>query len=233
MFKLKNKIGLLLLSTAFTLSACMSTPAYDPNLTPQQNKERQRNAQYNRTLGSGALTGVLAGALIGGLAGKGKGAAIGALSGAAVGSGAGYLIANRTERQQLTEDNLNNAIAQAHQIAVSAEDDAKNALAYVTEAQSEILTLNQKIRSGKLSKVQSQKQLAEIQSLSNKANKVSQDINERINFYTQENQKIQHVYQLTNDPRMNQQAQSIDDSIRRLKYAENILVTSMESTPKS
>src|SRR5262245_48016692 len=66
------------------------------------------------TIGTGAVVGAALGALIGGLAGGGRGAAIGALAGGAGGAALGYGVARNNEQAALTEQQLNERAALAH-----------------------------------------------------------------------------------------------------------------------
>lgn len=204
------------------LSACSAT--YNPNLTPEQNRQNQRNAQYNNTLGTGAVAGTALGALVGGLVGGKKGLLIGSLSGAALGAGSGYMVADRNQNQQITEDQLNQQIAAAHQIALTAQADAQRASQQVDAAQKQLATLNQKIASRKITKAQYNRQLATLQ-------KTSTDLNSKINYYTAQSRQMHQYATLSKDPRFTQEAQQTDDAINRLKYAENLLATGMGAQP--
>lgn len=204
------------------LSACSAT--YNPNLTPEQNKQNQRNAQYNNTMGTGAAAGTALGALVGGLAGGKKGLLIGALSGAALGTGTGYMVADRNQNQQITEDQLNQQIAAAHQIALTAQADAQKAAQQVDTAQKQLATLNQQIASKKISTAQYKRQLTTIQ-------KTSTDLNNKINYYSEQSRQMHQYATLSKDPRFTQEAQQTDDAINRLKYAENVLATGMGAQP--
>ncbi|MDI2111907.1 glycine zipper domain-containing protein [Commensalibacter nepenthis] len=209
-------------TACFMLSACSAT--YNSNLTPEQNKQNQRDAQYNNTLGTGAVAGTALGALVGGLVGGKKGLLIGSLSGAAVGTGAGYMVADRTQNQQMTEDQLNKQIATAHQITLTAQADAQQAAQQVDAAQRQLATLNQQIASKKITKAQYQQKLAKIQQTSN-------NLNSKINYYSEQSRQMHQYATLSKDPRFAQEAQQTDDAINRLKYAENLLVTGMGAQP--
>ncbi|CAI3936355.1 unnamed protein product [Commensalibacter communis] len=218
-----NFSKILAVSTAcIMLSACSATN--NPNLTPEQNKQNQRNAQYNNTLGTGAVAGTALGALVGGLVGGKKGLLIGSLSGAAVGTGAGYMVADRTQGQQMTEDDLNKQIAAAHQITVTAQADAQQAAQQVDAAQKQLATLNQQIASKKITNAQYQRKLASIQQTSN-------NLNNKINYYSEQSRQMHQYATLSKDPRFTQEAQQTDDAISRLKYAENVLATGMGAQP--
>ncbi|CAI3925212.1 MULTISPECIES: glycine zipper domain-containing protein [Commensalibacter] len=209
-------------TTCVMLSACSATN--NPNLTPEQNRQNQRNAQYNNTMGTGAIAGTALGALVGGLAGGKKGLLIGSLSGAALGTGTGYMVAERNQNQQMTEDQLNQQIAAAHQIALTAQSDAQQAAQQVDAAQKQLATLNQQIASKKISTTQYKRQLTKIQ-------KTSTDLNSKINYYSEQSRQMHQYATLSKDPRFTQEAQQTDDAINRLKYAENVLATGMGAQP--
>ncbi|MDI2090196.1 hypothetical protein [Commensalibacter oyaizuii] len=209
-------------SACLILSAC--SPTYNVNLTPEQNRQQQRDAQYNRTLGEGALLGTALGALAGGLAGGKKGLLIGSLSGAALGTGVGALTANRTQNQQIGEDQLNQQIAAAHQINMAAQADAQNAAQQVNNAQQQLATLNQKIAAKKISMAQYNKQLGRIQN-------TSKELKNKINYYSEQSRQIHQYAQLSQDPRLAREAQQTDDALNRLKYAENLLASGMGAQP--
>lgn len=222
MFKLSFYKMVAVGTACVMLSACSAT--YNPNLTPEQNRQNQRNAQYNNTMGTGAATGTALGALVGGLVGGKKGLLIGALSGAALGTGTGYMVADRNQSQQKTEDQLNQQIAAAHQIAMTAQADAQQAAQQVDAAQKKLATLNQQIASRKISTAQYKRQLASLQ-------KTSTDLNNKINYYSNQSRQMHQYATLSKDPRFSQEAQQTDDAVNRLKYAENLLATSMGAQP--
>lgn len=220
-----NFCKIMTISTAcIMLSACTAT--YNPNLTPEQNRQNQRDAQYNNTLGTGALAGTALGALVGGLAGGKKGLLIGSLSGAALGAGTGYMVADRTQNQQRTEDQLNQQIAAAHQIAMTAQADAQQAAQQVDAAQKQLATLNQQIASKKITTAQYKRQLANIQ-------KTSANLNDKINYYSAQSKQMQQYATISQDPRFSQEAQQTDEAVNRLKYAESVLATGMGAQPSS
>lgn len=175
-------------------------------------------------MGTGAATGTALGALVGGLVGGKKGLLIGALSGAALGTGTGYMVADRNQSQQITEDQLNQQIAAAHQIAMTAQADAQQAAQQVDAAQQQLATLNQQIASRKISTTQYKRQLANLQ-------KTSTDLNNKINYYSDQSRQMHQYATLSKDPRFAQEAQQTDDAVNRLKYAENLLATSMGAQP--
>jgi len=183
----------------------------------------QRNSQFNQTLGTGALSGAALGALVGGLAGHGKGALIGSLSGAALGTGAGYAVAHRTENQQLQEDQLNKQIAAAHQIALNASNDAQQASLQVAQLQRQLANLNKQIASKKITVRQYKQQLSHF-------NNQKAQLNNKINYYSKQSEMHQYA-QIAHDNRFEQEAQSTDAAVSRLKYAENILVNGMNNQP--
>ncbi|WP_194149615.1 hypothetical protein [Oecophyllibacter saccharovorans] len=150
------------LASVVFLTGCVSAMD-DPSLTPAERLIRQRNAQYNQTIGAGALTGALLGAGIGALAGGGKGAMIGGLSGLALGAGTGYWVAERTQSQQMTEDDLLHAISDAQRDATQSEESAQAARNITQQARVQLTTLNAQYRAHQITAQQYQEQTRHFQ----------------------------------------------------------------------
>lgn len=157
-----RKTGCAALGAVVFLGGCASGMD-DPSLTPAERLIRQRNSQYNQTIGMGALTGALLGAGVGALAGGGQGAMIGGLSGLALGAGTGFWIAERTENQQLTEDQLLQSIQTARQDALQSAQAADAAGNITRHARAQLATLNAQYRARQITAEQYQAQTRRFQ----------------------------------------------------------------------
>ncbi|QNT77980.1 glycine zipper domain-containing protein [Entomobacter blattae] len=207
------------------VAACSST-AYDPNLTPEENKIRQRADQFNDTLAEGAVAGALLGALIGGLAAKnhGEGAAIGAASGAALGVGLGYAVASNTEAQQQTEDQYQAAIQQAQKTANEAKIDAQTARAAAQQAQKQLADMNRQLAQKKISADAYQKKLDSLQS-------TDQSLRKLIAKYKDHTQSMYRYAQARRSTSMAHLAVITDRSVSEMEQAESVLATGLGQQP--
>ncbi|MBB2195714.1 GAS domain-containing protein [Gluconacetobacter dulcium] len=155
-----GKLSLVSVAGCMLLSAC-AAPAYDSSLSPEENQLRQRQAQFNTTVGEGA-------ALVGGLAALGVGlathsatnAAIAGAGGALLGGAIGYAVASRTQAQQMSEDGANKAIAHYREEVVNAQQDATAAEQTTAKAQQELVVLRQKLAANQISAADYQAKIA-------------------------------------------------------------------------
>lgn len=168
-----RKVPCIALASLVFLGGC-ATGENDASLTPAERQLRHRNAQFNQTIGMGALTGGLLGAGIGALAGGGKGALIGGLSGVAAGAGTGYWVAHRTEGQQNQEDQLNQNITEAQKAAAQAQQDTLTAQTITQQAQLQLTNLNAQYRAHQITAQQYQAQTAHFRTDAQELNELAQ-----------------------------------------------------------
>ncbi|MBB2206418.1 hypothetical protein [Gluconacetobacter takamatsuzukensis] len=155
-----GKLPLAAIAGCMLLSAC-AAPAYDSSVSPEENQLRQRQAQFNTTVGEGA-------ALVGGLAALGVGlathsaanAAIAGAGGALVGGAIGYAVASRTQAQQMSEDGANKAIVHYREEVVQSQQDATAAEQTTAKAQQDLVVLRQKLAANQISAADYQAKIA-------------------------------------------------------------------------
>lgn len=139
------------------LTACATIA---PDATPAQRRVAEASNRFATTTAEGAVAGAVLGAGLGYLMGGGRGAAIGAGAGLATGAVAGYLVAQNNYKEEQTEGNLNEAIADANVAAADARSDAQASQQVAAEARTRAAALGENYRTGKITAAQYRTQLS-------------------------------------------------------------------------
>ena len=112
----------------------------------------------------------------------------------------------------------------AHQIALNANADAQQASQQIASLQNELANLNQQIASKRITIKQYNNQLSHLKNQ-------SAQLSDKINYYSDQSRQMRQYAQVSHDQRFEQNAQTTDKAVDRLKYAENILVNAMNNQP--
>jgi predicted nucleic acid-binding Zn-ribbon protein len=138
------------------LSACAAQPSYDPSLTPAQNQLRQANANWNRTIATGALVGAASGAAVGALASRnsGEGALIGAGIGLLVGGLGAMVVADRNFTFARREATAQERVTNANAVASDLERRVQLANQVVAQNRSTLAQLDRQYQAGQITAAQ-------------------------------------------------------------------------------
>ncbi|GAA3679766.1 MULTISPECIES: hypothetical protein [Acetobacter] len=160
---LPRKFFLLPLAGCMFLTSCANS-ANDPSLSPQERQLRQRQAQFDTTVAEGAaLLGGLAAIGVGVATHSAKNAALAGAGGALLGGAIGYAIASRTQAQEMSEDDANQAIAHYQQQAAQSQQDTLYAQQTAAAAQQELVVLHQQLAANQISVSDYQEKIARYQ----------------------------------------------------------------------
>lgn len=174
MMRWLNRMGAgLVIGAMLLVTACASTMAMEPGLTPEQQVLRRGVGQQDdvdytprvrtaETVGEGALIGALLGAAIGALASnnRGRGALVGAAAGGALGAGAGGVVAHQAQGYADQEAALRTSIAMADHDAQKYRQYAAAATASTRAARSRIAALDAQYRAGRITAAEFRAQTA-------------------------------------------------------------------------
>jgi hypothetical protein len=138
------------------LSACAAQHTYDPRLSPAQNQLREANANWNRTVATGALVGAASGAAIGALSSRnsGQGALIGAGVGLLVGGLGAMVVADRNFTFAKREATAQERVTNANAVAADLERRVQLANQVVAQNRATLNQLDRQYQAGQITAAQ-------------------------------------------------------------------------------
>lgn len=180
------------------LAGCAQLPGSDvpeDQLTPAQQRLRERSAAFNKTIWQGAATGAVAGALFGLVTGNDqKDILKGALIGGAAGALAGSYIASKQRQYANREDQLNSMIADVQQKNREAVVLIASMEEVIAEDRRRIASLRQQQRRGEISEARLQQALKSARADRAKIAEATENAQEQLGVF----QESREVYSKTN-----------------------------------